>query len=192
MPTLNSTESLSLKKLLATRQSNHGLPRQFYHDELLYRTEMEAIWRKGWLFAGHSCQIPNPGDYFLYDIEGDSIIVLRGDDGQVNALHNVCRHRGTMLCREAEGNVKRLVCPYHQWTYDRSGRLVLQNGMQEGLDKSELGLHRAHAGARQRSAPPRPAAHPRRAPRARRRVRQKMKCGTGVHRLRRCAPALPP
>jgi len=145
MPTLNSTDPLSLKKLLATRQSNHGLPRQFYHDETLYHYEMKAIWRKGWLFAGHSCQIPNPGDYFLYDIEGDSIIVLRGDDGQVNALHNVCRHRGTMLCREAQGNVKRLVCPYHQWTYDRSGRLMLQNGMQEGLDKSELGLHRAHA-----------------------------------------------
>jgi Rieske 2Fe-2S family protein len=142
---LNSQDLASLKKLLDSRQPGHGLPRQFYHDELLYRAEMEYIWRQGWLFAGHSCQIPNPGDYFLYDVEGDSVIVVRADDGQVNALYNVCRHRGSIICEEPEGNVKRFVCPYHQWTYDRSGRLLLQYGMQEGLDKSQLGLHRAHA-----------------------------------------------
>ena len=142
---LTAIELTALKNLLDSRQSNHGLPRQFYHNELLYRTEMEAIWRQDWLFAGHSCQIPRPGDYFLYDVEGDSIIIVRGDDEQVFALYNVCRHRGTLICREAQGNVKRFVCPYHQWTYDRSGRLLLQHGMQEGLDKSQLGLHRANA-----------------------------------------------
>ena len=121
------------------------MPRPFYHEELLYRTEMESIWRKGWLFAGHSCQVPNPGDYFLYPVEGDSIIVIRGDEGQVNAMHNVCRHRGSVICKEAEGSLKRFVCPYHQWTYDRSGHLLLQHGMQEGLDKSQLGMHAAYA-----------------------------------------------
>ena len=113
-----------------SRLPGHGLPRPFYHDELLYQLEMESIWRQGWLFAGHSCQIPNPGDYFLYECEGDSIIVLRGDDGQVNALYNVCRHRGSIICQEPEGNIKRFICPYHQWTYDRNGRLLLQHGMQ--------------------------------------------------------------
>ena len=142
---LNSKELTVLKQLLDSRQPNHGLPRRFYHDELLYRIEMEAIWRQGWLFAGHSCQIPNAGDYFLYDVEGDSVIIVRGDDGQVNAIYNVCRHRGSLICLKAEGSVKRFVCPYHQWTYDRSGRLLLQNGMQAGLDKAQLGLHHAHA-----------------------------------------------
>jgi Rieske 2Fe-2S family protein len=142
---LNSTELTVLKQLLDSRQPNHGLPRRFYHDELLYRIEMDAIWRQGWLFAGHSCQIPNAGDYFLYDVEGDSVIIVRGDDGQVNAIYNVCRHRGSLICLKAEGSVKRFVCPYHQWTYDRSGRLLLQNGMQAGLDKAQLGLHHAHA-----------------------------------------------
>jgi nitrite reductase/ring-hydroxylating ferredoxin subunit len=145
MLSMNATELAILKNLLESRQPNHGLPRQFYHDELLYRAEMEAIWRGGWLFAGHSCQIPKPGDYFLYDVEGDSVIVVRGDDGRVNALYNVCRHRGSVICQEAQGSVKRFVCPYHQWTYDRSGNLLLQHGMQDGLDKSQLGLHRAHA-----------------------------------------------
>jgi Rieske 2Fe-2S family protein len=145
MLSMNATELAILKNLLESRQPNHGLPRQFYHDELLYRAEMEAIWRGGWLFAGHSCQIPKPGDYFLYDVEGDSVIVVRGDDGRVNALYNVCRHRGSVICQEAQGSVKRFVCPYHQWTYDRSGNLLLHHGMQDGLDKSQLGLHRAHA-----------------------------------------------
>jgi Rieske 2Fe-2S family protein len=106
---------------------------------------MEYIWRGGWLFAGHSCQIPNPGDYFLYHVGEDSLIIVRGDDGQARALYNVCRHRGSIICGAEEGHVKRFICPYHQWTYDRSGHLLLYRGMQDGLDKSELGMHSAHA-----------------------------------------------
>ena len=142
---MNANELVILNQLLASRQPNHGLPRPFYHDELLYQAEMEAIWRQGWLFAGHSCQIPKPGDYFLYAVEGDSVIVVRADDGRVNALFNVCRHRGSVICQEPEGSVIRFICPYHQWTYDRNGHLLLQHGMQESLDKSQLGLHSAHA-----------------------------------------------
>jgi Rieske 2Fe-2S family protein len=142
---LNASELIELQNLVDSRQPGFGLPRGFYHDELLYRLELEAIWRKGWLFAGHSCQIPNPGDYFVYPMEFDSIIVIRADDGRVNALHNVCRHRGMIICQQPEGSIKRFVCPYHQWTYDRSGRLLLQNGMQGDLDKSQLGLQQAYA-----------------------------------------------
>jgi len=136
---------LALKNLVDSRLPGHGLPRRFYHDELVYRAEMETIWRKGWLFAGHSCQIPHPGDYFLYEVDGDSIILVRGDDEQVKAYYNVCRHRGSVICQEPQGSVKRFVCPYHQWTYDRNGRLLLQNGMLPGIDKSQLSLHPAHA-----------------------------------------------
>ena len=143
MSFMNASELVMLSNLLDSRQPHHGLARQFYHDESLYQVEMEAIWRQGWLFAGHSCQIPNPGNYFLYDMEGDSIIIIRGDDGQVTALYNVCRHRGMVICQQQEGSVRRFVCPYHQWTYDHSGRLLLQNGMQESLDKSQLSLHPA-------------------------------------------------
>jgi len=145
MLSLNANELPEIKNLLESHRPNHGLPRSFYHDDLLYRVEMESIWRQGWLFAGHSCQIPNPGDYFLYEVDGDSIIIVRGDGGQVNALYNVCRHRGSIICEEAEGHVKRFICPYHQWTYDHDGKLLLVRGMQEDLDKSQLGLQRAHA-----------------------------------------------
>ncbi len=145
MLALTAAELMHLKQSLALRRPGYGLPRDLYHDPLVHRAEMDFIWRQGWLFAGHTCQIPKPGDYFLYEVDGDSIILVRGEDGQVNALYNVCRHRGSVICQEAEGSVKRFICPYHQWTYDRSGRLLLQHGMQEGIDKSELGLHRAHA-----------------------------------------------
>ncbi len=145
MLSLNAENISSLKNMIALRQPNHGLPRPFYHDELLYRAELEFIWRAGWLFAGHSCQIPNPGDYFLFEVDGDSLIIVRNDNGQVNALYNVCRHRGSLICDEAEGQVKRFICPYHQWTYGRDGRLLLVRGMQEELNKSEYGLYRAHA-----------------------------------------------
>ena len=142
---LKTNELLEIENLLDSRQPGYGLPPRFYHDELLYQLEMDFIWRQGWLFAGHSCQIPNPGDYFLYEIDGDSIIVMRGDDGQVQALYNLCRHRGSVICQEPVGNIKRFICPYHQWTYDRNGSLLLQRGMQPDLDKSKLGMHPAHA-----------------------------------------------
>jgi Rieske 2Fe-2S family protein len=145
MSPLDVNERTSLMNLVDSRQPGHGLPRDFYHNDSLYNFEMEHIWRQGWLFAGHSCQIPNPGDYFVYEMELDPIIVVRGDERQVNAFHNVCRHRGSLICHEAQGNIKRFICPYHQWTYDRNGQLLLQHGMQADLDKSQLGLHRVHA-----------------------------------------------
>ena len=145
MLSLTANELATLKPIIASRQPNFGLTRPFYHDDLLYRAEMEFVWRQGWLFAGHSCQIPNAGDYFLYDVGGDSLIIVRDDSGQVNAFYNVCRHRGSIICEAAEGHVKRFICPYHQWTYGRDGKLMLVRGMQEDLDKTQYGLHRAHA-----------------------------------------------
>ena len=145
MLSLNAAELSHLKQMLAQRLPGYGLPRPLYHDELLYRVEMENIWRAGWLFAGHSCQIPKPGDYFLYEVDGDSIIIVRDQHGDVQALYNVCRHRGSLICEAPEGHVKRFICPYHQWTYDIDGHLLLWRGMQDGLDKSQLGLHHAHA-----------------------------------------------
>jgi glycine betaine catabolism A len=145
MLSLNAAELMHLKQLVDSRRPGHGLPRPLYHDELLYRAEMDAIWRTGWLFAGHSCQIPKPGDYFLYDVDGDSLIIVRDQKGQVQVLYNVCRHRGSLICEAQDGNVKRFVCPYHQWTYDLDGHLMKWRGMQDELDKSQLGLHHAHA-----------------------------------------------
>jgi Rieske 2Fe-2S family protein len=121
-----------------------SLPRELYSDAEVYRLDVERVWRRGWLFAGHSVEIQRPGDYFLVEIDADSVIVLRGHDGAVHAMHNVCRHRGSLICDAPAGRVHRLLCPYHQWAYDLDGSLVACRGMHESLDKSRLGLHRVH------------------------------------------------
>ncbi len=78
------------------------------------------------------------------EVDTDSIIVTRGDDGAIHSFHNVCRHRGSMICTEPAGHVARLVCPYHQWTYGLDGRLLACRGMPEDLDKSQFSLARVH------------------------------------------------
>ena len=104
-----------LDRLIAEHQPGHALQREFQTDPDIYQLELERIWRRGWLFVGHTCQVKSPGDYFVFEIDTDSIIVIRGDDGQIHALHNTCRHRGMKVCQEASGHVGRIVCPYHSW-----------------------------------------------------------------------------
>jgi Rieske 2Fe-2S family protein len=133
-----------LAALLATRQAGHGMPRDFYQSEGLYAAEMRRLWQGGWLFAGFAIELPNPGDYITFAVDRAPVLVLRGDDGRVRAFHNVCRHRGSQLCRAASGHVRSIVCPYHAWTYARSGELRSANGMDEGRDKSQLGLEPLH------------------------------------------------
>jgi Rieske 2Fe-2S family protein len=118
------------------------LQQEFYNDPTVYDVDVEAIWRKGWVFAGHTCEIPQTGDFVELRLANDSILILRDEFGKVQALHNVCRHRGSLICGEACGRVKKLVCPYHRWAYSLDGSLFHAPGMQEDLDKSQLGLKR--------------------------------------------------
>ncbi len=144
MQNLDATQEQLLREHIKSRQDGHAFPGPFYRDELIYRAEMERIWRRGWLFAGLSCEVPKPGDYFTFELDGDSLIIIRDDEGAVRALYNVCRHRGTALLDENSGCVGSIVCPYHQWTYALDGSLTGFRGMQDGIDKGELSLHRAH------------------------------------------------
>ena len=121
------------------------MPGEFYRDDAVYRRDIERVWRTGWLFAGHSCEIAKPGDYFTLGVDSDPIVVIRDDDGAVRAHHNVCRHRGSMVCTEPAGHVSRLVCPYHQWAYSLEGKLLACRGMQSDLDKSQLNLRSLRA-----------------------------------------------
>src|SRR5579862_6985533 len=116
-----------------------------FSDEAVYQREIERIFPRTWLYLGHESEIPNAGDFVTRSMGADSVIVCRGDDGQVRVLLNVCRHRGRKLCVEDSGNVKRLSCPYHGWTYSRAGDLVavpFPDGY-EGFKKEAWGLRRA-------------------------------------------------
>ncbi len=131
----------AIESLIARCQPGWSLPREFFSDEEVYRLDVARLWRTGWLFAGHSCEIPRPGDYFTLEVDADPIIVLRAEDGAIHALHNVCRHRGSVICTEPSGHITRLVCPYHQWTYGLDGKLLACRGMGEDLEKAQFGLH---------------------------------------------------
>lgn len=132
-----------IRELVAARRPGFTLPRGLYVDDDVYAAEMERIWRRGWLFVGHTCQLAAAGDYLTLTVDTDPILVLRGDDNQLRAFHNVCRHRGMVLCDKPAGHVGRIVCPYHQWTYARDGALASCRGMQE-IDRGEYGLRPVH------------------------------------------------
>jgi Rieske 2Fe-2S family protein len=140
----NPSLSPRVRDLMARQPAGRCMLREFYSDEEVYQADCQRIWRTGWIFAGHSCEIPKPGDYFTLEVDGDSIILIRDGNGKTRALYNVCRHRGSMICDHADGHVKKLVCPYHRWSYDLDGRLLHTPGMQEELDKSQLSLRPVH------------------------------------------------
>jgi glycine betaine catabolism A len=120
------------------------LPRHFYADPEFYRRELERFYFTRWICAGRADQIPNAGDYFTRTIADESVIVTRTATGEIRALFNVCRHRGTRLCERTEGHlVERIQCPYHNWTYDLSGRLLAAPHMPPDFCKEDYPLHRA-------------------------------------------------
>jgi len=122
------------------------LPQAFYKDERIHGEDIRRIYHKQWLFTGHECQIPKAGDYFTYKIGDDSLIITRDRDGQVQVLHNVCRHRGSAICTTEKGHASKFVCPYHQWVFDHDGALLSARRMPEEFDKKKFGLKRAHVG----------------------------------------------
>ena len=124
------------------------LPARYYTDPDLFRRELEAFYFGRWFCAGRAEFLPKPGDYFLREIAGESIIVARGGDGAVNAFYNVCRHRGTRICTEAEGCFgERIQCPYHGWTYGLDGRLLGAPHMDAEFRHADYPLRRIHADA---------------------------------------------
>ena len=120
------------------------LPRRFYADPDFYRAELERFYFDRWICAGRADQIPNAGDYFTRTLGDESVIVTRDGSGEIHALFNVCRHRGTRLCEAAEGHfTDRIQCPYHNWTYGLEGRLLAAPHMAPGFSKDDYPLHRA-------------------------------------------------
>jgi glycine betaine catabolism A len=103
-----------------------GLPAAWFHDPVHYERELEAFWYAGWIAVAREEEIPAAGDYRVVGIGSQSIFIVRTDDGSLRAFHNTCRHRGSILCTAQRGSFarRRIVCPYHAWTYGLDGRLI--------------------------------------------------------------------
>ncbi|WP_343773027.1 Rieske (2Fe-2S) protein, partial [Marinomonas arenicola] len=126
---------------LDKRLKNHSLEAALYNDPHMFRIDMEEVFQKEWLFVGMTSEIPKKGDYFTVEVGQNPVLVLRDADGNINAFHNTCRHRGSIICSEHRGKVANLVCPYHQWTYDLKGKLLFAGTeMNENFDKTQHGL----------------------------------------------------
>ena len=124
------------------------LPADFYTDRDRFRVEMDRLFTQDWICAGRVEQVDSPGQFFLRDLAGESIIITRSASGAVQAFYNVCRHRGTRLCTEAAGRFAGSIqCPYHAWTYALDGRLVGAPHMDEvpHFRKEDYPLHRVEA-----------------------------------------------
>ena len=126
--------------LIRSRRDGFGLPQPFYTDAEFFRLDMELIWRRDWLFIGHDCEIAEPGSYFTVQIGDFPVVVARDLKGTIRAFHNTCRHRGSRVCTQERGSAVRLVCPYHQWSYDLDGRLLFARQMSRDFDKTLYGL----------------------------------------------------
>jgi Rieske 2Fe-2S family protein len=119
------------------------LERKYYTDETIYEVELERIFFDRWICIGRSEQIANPGDYFLFDLGGESVIVVRDREGVARAHINVCRHRGTRLCSAERGQFAGSIqCPYHAWTFGLDGKLLAARNMRDvpGFDKADYPL----------------------------------------------------
>ena len=131
-------------------QLHPTLPSHYYYDAEHHQTELRRIWYRQWLCAGRSETIPATGDYRVVAVGDQSIVITRDANARLRAFHNTCRHRGSILCEQDSGKFRsrRIVCPYHAFTYSLTGELVATPWRVEGaqLDASKLSLYRVAVG----------------------------------------------
>ncbi|MCG9695058.1 Rieske (2Fe-2S) protein [Vibrio sp. Isolate22] len=100
------------------------LPSSQYIDKDIFKVERERILGQSWHLAGHINDVQRKGDYLTEVVDGKPVIVIRSENNEIKAFFNVCPHRGHELVRvNTKGNTHKIVCPYHSWVFDTSGRL---------------------------------------------------------------------
>jgi phenylpropionate dioxygenase-like ring-hydroxylating dioxygenase large terminal subunit len=134
----------SITALIDAQTEMTALNQAFYTDADIYQRDIEQVYLKSWLYAGHLSEISSVGDWFLFEMAGESVIIVRSSETEVNALINVCRHRGSKICLDKSGCSKKLVCRYHGWSYNLEGGLHSAAHMKDDFDKSEIKLKKIH------------------------------------------------
>jgi Rieske 2Fe-2S family protein len=138
------------------------LPAEYYLDPEIWDADEAFLAENIWQYTDQASRIPNPGDFFVHEFgRSESILIVRGQDNEIRGFYNVCRHRGSRLCRhdtdaipsDPRLSVKQLGqsgsspvfrCPYHAWTYDTEGSLIYAYGMQDDFDPADNGLLPCH------------------------------------------------
>ena len=128
---------------IPTEWDRRGLPGWSYHSKDLIELEKEHVFLNHWQFACHVSDVPEAGSYFSFDMMGERALILRDQNGDVRAFHNICRHRGSRLVAEESGKCRNaLVCPFHGWVYNLDGTLrgAARPESFPPLDKVQFGL----------------------------------------------------
>jgi len=99
------------------------IPAPWYFDPRVAQLEQQSVFAATWQVAGRVDEVREKGQFFTADLAGEPIVVARGEDGQLRAFYNVCRHHAAAVVTEAQGCAKQFRCPYHGWTYGTDGAL---------------------------------------------------------------------
>ena len=129
----------TLENLIAGHRPGHALEQGFYLRDDVCARDM-ALLLDRWTCVGHVSEVAEPGNWITTELDVESAIVVRGEDGVLRALANVCRHRGSRICVAARGSAATLTCPYHAWSYHLDGRLRAAREMPDGFDPAGHGL----------------------------------------------------
>lgn len=123
-----------------------SLAQRYFVSSEIFSQEQNRIFSRQWVLVGHQNQIANAGDYFTTEVGGESLIIVRDKRGAIHGFYNVCRHRGSRLIENRNGQSAAIQCPYHAWTYALDGRLIGAPHMDEvaGFDKADYSLHAAN------------------------------------------------
>jgi choline monooxygenase len=134
----------SHKASIATR----SLPGIAYTDPVLYQQELAEVFERAWILVGHISELSEPGRYVTANVGREPVLVVRGHDGELRAMSNVCRHRASTIL-EGTGRTRSVMrCPYHAWTYELDGRLAAAPSGQgfACLDRDQVALPRFRVG----------------------------------------------
>src|SRR5215470_13980371 len=143
VPATHTREGSNFRKSAATfRPGAETLPQRYLVSQEIFAKELEKIFATNWVLVGHQSQLAEPGDYYLAEIDGESLIIMKDQRSTIRAFYNVCRHRGARVCEEQNGHATVIQCPYHAWTYALDGRLLGAPHMDEtpGFNKTEYPL----------------------------------------------------
>ncbi len=133
-----------LASSIASWTPGRMLAAPLYLSREAFELDLRAIWASHWIFVAAEAEVREPGDYLTVEIGPYSVIVVRDDDEEVRAMHNVCRHRGSRVLSQPSGSVGTIVCGYHQWTYATDGSLLHAGQQAPGFDPSCFGLKPVH------------------------------------------------
>ncbi|WP_374330848.1 SRPBCC family protein [Aestuariivirga sp.] len=119
------------------------IPPMLYSSEEVHALERERIFAREWLCPGLAADVPKPGDYITFSINDQPVLTLRGEDGVVRSFSNVCLHRMMPLVEGRGSCGRKMVCPYHAWTYDTEGKVIgagHMGGRDPAFDKKQYRL----------------------------------------------------